>query len=242
MKIWKTVGCLALLCVIVAGCVVLGQNTEVAAAPQSEGEGGGQQAETPPQNEGEPGETAKPEESISGSTSVTKSYSEGLYFRSNGDGTCALAGLGDCTDACVLIPPRSPAGDTVIEILPYAFANSIVGAVEIPTTVKVASAASFAACPRLGYVRVAAGNEALCEQDGALYTKDGSTLLYCPTGRTAKTLTLHAGIKRIAAGALATCDGLEVICFAGTTAEWHNVIVGDENNALYRASLRFYGK
>ncbi len=239
MKIWKTVGCLMLLCVIVAGCVVLGQSTEVAAAPPEEG---GEQQPEPPLAE-TPSENEKtPEESISGSTSVTKSYSEGLYFRSNGDGTCALAGLGACTDACVLIPPRSPAGDTVTEILPYAFANSIVGAVELPTTVKVASAASFAACPRLGYVRVAAGNEALCERDGALYTADGSTLLYCPTGRTAKTLTLHPGIKRVAAGAIAVCDALEVICFAGTTAEWHGVIVGDENDALYHASFRFNGK
>ncbi|MBQ9778032.1 MAG: hypothetical protein IJW22_03810 [Clostridia bacterium] len=28
---------------------------------------------------------------------VEKVYSKGLYFRSNGDGTCALAGIGSCT-------------------------------------------------------------------------------------------------------------------------------------------------
>ena len=241
MKIWKTAGCLALLCVIVAGCIILGQSTEVS-AQDPVGESAGEQ-QTPPAKEETPSVEEPPaQESVQGSATVSKTYSKGLYFRSNGDGTCALAGMGSCTDACVLIPPKSPAGDTVTEILPYAFAGSIVGAVEIPTTVKVASAASFADCPRLGYVRVAAGNEALTECDGALYSGDGSVLLYCPAGRTAKSLTLDERIKRIAAGALARCDALEAVIFAGTTAAWHGVIVGDENDALYGASLRFTGK
>ena len=235
MKVWKTVGCFALLCVIVAGCIILGQSTEVSAQVLIE--------DLDEKNESANGNTALPEneaqDTLQGSASVSKTYSKGLYFRSNGDGTCALAGMGSCIDACVLIPPQSPAGDTVVEILPYAFANSFVGAVEIPTTVKEVSAASFADCARLGYVRVAAGNDALSECDGALYSGDGSVLLYCPAGRAAKSLTLHTALKRIAAGAMARCDALEVVCFSGSTAEWHSVIVGDENDALYGAKVSF---
>lgn len=239
-KAWKTVGCFALLCVIVAGCVIMGKNTTVAAVTLPVGEQQPENSETVRPEAGTVPETdAAPEESISGSASVDKTYSVGLYFRSNGDGTCALAGMGSCTDVCVLIPPQSPAGDKVTEILPGAFADSIVGAVELPTTIVGATAASFAECPRLGYIRVAAGNAAFSEHDGALYTADGSVLLYCPVGRTAKSLTLYAGVKRIAAGALARCDGLESVCYAGSTAEWHGVIVGDENNALYGAKLYF---
>ena len=233
MKVWKMVGCLALLCVIVAGCVVMARGTEVA-------------AETPPEEEKNENSTtndtegeASSREEENGSATVSKTYSEGLYFRSNGDGTCALSGMGSCTAVCVLIPPRSPAGDVVTEILPYAFANSIVGAIEIPTTVREVSAASFDDCPRLSYIRVSAGNEHLSESDGVLYNGDGSVLLYCPVGRSAKTLTLHPALQRIAAGAFAACDGLETVCFGGSTAEWHNIIVGDENDALYAASLRF---
>ena len=162
-----------------------------------------------------------------------------MEFYSNGDGTCALAGMGDCTAACVLIPPRSPAGDRVVEILPHAFAGSIVGALEIPTTVQSVSAESFAGCERLAYVRVAAGNEALTESDGVLYSADGSVLIYCPAGRSARELTLHPALRRIAAGAFAACAALDTVRFAGTTAEWHNIIVGDENNALYAARLVF---
>lgn len=238
MKTWKMVGCLLLLCVIICGCVVMGKSTEVAAAekqPTSENEQQNEQTEQLP--EATPPTQEEPEQE--GSTTVGKSYSEGLYFRSNGDGTCALAGMGSCTAACVLIPPQSPLGDTVIEILPGAFAGSIVGSVEIPTTVKALSAASFLGCERLAYVRVAAGNETFIESDGALYTADGSVLLYCPAGRSARSLTLHKSVKRIAAGAFASCEALDTVYFAGSTAEWHNIIVGDENNALYAARLCF---
>ena len=236
MKIWKMTGCLLLLCVIVCGCVVMGKST-VASAAEQQSEEETQSAQGAPPESGE--ETVDTAPVLQGNATAGKIYSEGLYFRSNGDGTCALAGMGSCTAACVLIPPQSPAGDEVVEILPYALAGSIVGAVEIPTTVKSVSAASFAGCERLTYVRVAAGNEALLESDGVLYNGDGSTLLYCPVGRSARELQLHPALKRIAAGAFVDCGALDTVRFLGTTAEWHGIVIGDENNALYAARLVF---
>ena len=233
MKTWKTVSCLLLLCVIIGGCVALGRNTEASAATQTPPSAPEQpQAEQP---------TSAPSAPENGSATTDKTYSEGLYFRSNGDGTCALAGLGSCTAACILIPPKSPAGDVVTEILPHALADSIIGSIEIPETVTVLSAASFAGCERLAYVRVAAGNTQLMEYDGVLYTADGGTLLYCPAGRNARELKLHAALTRIAAGAFASCHALDTVRYHGSTASWHNVIVGDENNALYEARLIFEG-
>ena len=170
---------------------------------------------------------------------VNKTYSTGLAFRSNGDGTCAVAGVGSCTAACILIPPKSPSGDTVTEILPHAFAGRVVGAIELPSTITALSAASFAGCDRLALVRVANGNPAFLERDGVLYSADGKTLLYCPAGRSAAELTLHENVRRIAAGAFAACPALSTVHFAGTTAEWHTLIVGDDNNALYNAKLCF---
>lgn len=240
MKVWKMTGCLLLLCVIICGCVVMGRSTIASAAEQEkEGESMAQDAPTatPPAVQGNGDAPLAPE--AQGSVAAGKTYSEGLYFRSNGDGTCALAGPGSCTAACVLIPPQSPAGDKVVEILPYALSGSIVGSVEIPTTVKSVSAASFAGCERLAYVRVAAGNEALLESDGVLYSGDGSILLYCPAGRSARELLLHPALERIAAGAFASCTALDTVRFTGTTAEWHSIIIGDENNALYAARLVF---
>ena len=230
MKIWKMVGSLALLAVIICGCVILGNNAEVSAS-------------TPPEQEGEQVQESEKseEERTEGSVTVSKTYSTGLDFRSNGDGTCAVSGVGSCTSACILIPPTSPAGDTVTAILPYAFAEGIVGAIELPSTVTTLTVESFAGCVRLSYVRVASGNTSFLEYDGVLYTADGTTLLYCPAARSATTLQLHPSLRRIAAGAFSACSELATVCFNGTTAEWHGVIVGDDNEALYAARMKFEG-
>ena len=49
--------------------------------------------------------------------------SEGLEFGSNGDGTCALIGIGTCTDTYVVIPGTSPDGDIVKYIRSGAFSG-----------------------------------------------------------------------------------------------------------------------
>ena len=237
MKIWKMVGCLGLLVVIVCGCVILGTPAEVFAEEQpqeSEQTESGEQNKEPPTTQ-ESTSTPSPDNT----TTVNKIYSTGLAFRSNGDGTCAVSGMGSCTAACILIPPKSPNGDTVTEILPHALAGSVVGAIELPASVTTLSAASFAGCERLALIRVASGNTAFCESDGVLYSANGQTLLYCPAGRSARDLTLHKELRRIAAGAFAECPALTNVYFAGSTADWHALVVGDDNNALYQATLHF---
>ena len=233
MKIWKMVGSLTLLAIIICGCVILGQSAEVAA--QSDPEQKEEEAQQQEQQE----EQQEEQQQQDSSATVPKVYSTGLQFRSNGDGTCAVAGLGSCTAACVLIPPTSPTGDTVTAILPGAFADSVVGAIELPSTVISLSAESFTGAVRLRYIRVSEGNTAYLEYDGALYSADGKTLLYCPAGRTAKELTLHTSLQRIAAGAFAECTALTTVYFEGTTSEWHTLIVGDDNDPLYAANLKF---
>ena len=47
--------------------------------------------------------------------------SEGFEFESNGDGTCTLKGMGTCNDTDIVIPEKSPEGDTVTKIAEYAF-------------------------------------------------------------------------------------------------------------------------
>ena len=233
MKIVKMLLCLLLLCGIICGCVAMTAAAKDEGEPSLEGGGSEENRENSP--------VTQPPTVQGGSVTVTPTYSEGLLFRSNGDGTCALAGIGSCTSSCVLVPPTSERGDRVTEILPYALAGSLIGAIELPTTVEVLSAASFADCPRLAFVRVAVGSEFFSEQDGALYTADGKVLLYCPEGRTSGELRLSKALIRIAAGAVSRCTGLKTVVYPGTTAMWHGVIVGDDNNALYAAGFRFGG-
>ena len=84
----------------------------------------------------------------SGSTSVETSAttaqqtipyvsgSQGLSFASNGDGTCAVTGIGTCQDSRIRIPSHSPNGDRVVSIADRAFenANNLTG-VTIPGSV-----------------------------------------------------------------------------------------------------------
>ena len=233
MKIWKMVGSLGLLVIIICSCVVLGTPTEVSAKEESASEQNVQNAlsTTPTQSE----QTSKEEQTVT----LEKSYSEGLTFRSNGDGSCALSGLGSCKDTYLLIPPKSPNGDTVVGILTGALTSDSVSAIEIPAGVTSLNADSFAGCTRLMHVRVAAGNQSFLVQDGALYTADGKTLLYCPVARGSRELSLHPSLTHIAAGAFASCPSLTTVYYAGSTADWRGICIGDDNDALYEAAFKF---
>ena len=234
MKIWKMVGCLGLLVVIICSCVMLANPTEVSAQVPEENKQDATQS-TPVQKQ----EQTQP--SNEQAITVEKTYSTGLAFRSNGDGTCAVSGLGTCKDSYLLIPPKSPAGDVVYEILPGALASDSISAVEIPVGMSVLSADSFAGCALLSHVRIATGNPSFLLEDGVLYTADGQTLLYCPVARGASELTLHASLQHIAAGAFAKCSALSTVYFSGSTADWRNIRIGDDNDALYEAAFKFNG-
>ena len=230
MKIWKMVGALGLLVVIICSCVVLATPTEVSAKEDNVQNVQDTVPQAPQTQEEKQEEQA---------LTVEKSYSQGLSFRSNGDGTCTLSGLGGCKDTYLLIPPKSPGGDTVTGILPGALASDNITAIELPAGIKTLSADSFAGCTRLMHVRIAAGNQDFLIQDGVLYTADGRTLLYCPVARGSRELSLHPALAHIAAGAFASCPSLTTVYFTGSTADWRNIRIGDDNDALYEAAFKF---
>ena len=84
---------------------------------------------------------------------VVTTYSEGLEFTSNGDGTCYVSGIGSCTDSVVKIPPTSPDGDVVIAIGNRAFYNYFnLTDVIIPDTVTSIGSNAFFSCAKLKFV------------------------------------------------------------------------------------------
>ena len=110
-----------------------------------------------PSNETEPAkETDCKHELMFGVCLICKkdfSGSEGLFFISNGDGTCRLAGIGDCTDTDIIIPSYAPNGDKVVEIGYRAFAwNEEIKSVTIPKSVKLIEKSAFHDCLYLNRV------------------------------------------------------------------------------------------
>ena len=77
------------------------------------------------------------------------SASTGLEFDSNGDGTCVVISMGDCTDTELVIPAKSPDGDTVIGIEASAFAGEAITSVSFPSTIKEIGRRAFYSCTAL---------------------------------------------------------------------------------------------
>ena len=124
-------------------------------------------------------------------------YSEGLAFRSNGDGTCSV-GLGDAQklDSNVVIPPVSPAGDSVIEIPGHAFFECFeITKLVIPDSVKTIETCAFASCYGLEEVII-----------GSNVTKIGEEAFFaCPK---LTKVTLSNGITVIGDRMFANCSRL----------------------------------
>lgn len=163
---------------------------------------------------------------------------ESLRFTSFGNGTCSVTGIGNNTDLFVVIPERSPDGDIVTSIDEKAFyGNKSVKAFEIPSTITSIGNMAFAGCSSLVYISVDKLNQMFIDIDGILYTKDRSTLLSYPASCGATELTISASVKKIADMAFFGCDGLKVIKYSGTLADWGKIEIGEMNYGLFTASV-----
>ena len=173
------------------------------------------------------------EENSAGSY-IEPGASVGLYFKSNGDGTCYVAGMGICTDTRVVIPSVSPAGDRVVSIGLQAFdqqtklkevvipegVTSIkesalaycisMEKITIPSTVLEIGAYAFIGCERLKEMDFGDSLETI--QEMAFHLCDGLMTIHIP-----KTL------KAIESRALSLCMSLKTIYYEGTMAEWEEV-------------------
>lgn len=164
----------------------------------------------------------------------------GLVFEGLGGGTCRVSGIGTCRDAFVVIPERSPNGDTVIEIGDRALMGcETVTAIQIPSTVNRIGELALAACPNLIYVSVNEGNTAFRDSEGVLYTADGTTLLLYPPMRAGSTVYLSRSVTDIADMAFYQCAYLSSVRYAGTPEDWDRICIGAKNYSLTAASKTF---
>ena len=202
-------------------------------------------------NEEEPNTSNNPEDD---------SYSRGLSFASNGDGTCALDGIGECTDTFIIVPPKSPNGDTVVAIANNAFKNcsqikgiefseavTTIGAyafycsnireISIPSSVKAIGNCAFSGCKNLEVIEVDAGNKNYSSSSGVLYSKDGSTLITYPAGKTDNFAIISRNVTTISDMAFYRCNYVTKVTYHGTSAAWKRVDIGSGNDVLESATV-----
>lgn len=170
------------------------------------------------------------------------SYSSGLRFSTNGDGTCVLSGVGECGDVCVVIPEYAPSGERVTSISAMAFYGcTTVTAVQIPASVQSIGDLAFSACTNLAYISVSEGNPCYRDVDGVLYTADLRTLLIYPPMRAGVHMTITAATVEIRDMAFFGCTYLKRIAYVGTAEEWELIRIGSKNYSLTAASVTFEG-
>lgn len=197
-------------------------------------------ADPPPTSEPD---TETDPETATGQTGIWQTeirVSVGLTFADNPDGTCTVTGLGDCTDACLILPPVSPDGRVVSAIGARAFAGSdIPVTVYIPVTVTDIGAEAFSGCARLAFFTAEVGQTACRAVDGVLYSSDMTRLLCYPPARDAGTLILPGTLERIEDGAFRGTSALREIRFAGTAADFSCLYIGSGNNILSAVGVTF---
>lgn len=166
--------------------------------------------------------------------------SRGLAYLSNGDGSCTLTGIGSCTDAVVIIPEKTEAGETVTKIAAFAFAgNTSITAVQIPAGITEIGNGAFASCPALSYITVAESNTKYTDMGGILYTADETRLLCLPAGSSYVSITLTKKIKQIAEGATDGCIALKKVLYEGSREDWKTVNVAAKNTPFTVAEMTF---
>lgn len=80
--------------------------------------------------------------------------SKGLLYRSHGDGTCDVIGIGTCEDWAVIVPRYSPDGDMVTGIAPKAFAYSKINSIILPDSITAIGSRAFDSCDSLYKVKI----------------------------------------------------------------------------------------
>lgn len=166
-----------------------------------------------------------------------------LEYKSFGNGTCAIIGIGDISDPYVIIPEKSPNGDIVTTIEDEAFfGNSFITVIQISSTVHSIGNKAFANCKNLVHIELDEKNSHFYETDGVLFDSNMSRLMCYPSAKTSSTLNLPKTVTAIDDMALYGCNNLISIIYEGSADEWSAVILGEKNYGIYTASLIFEGK
>lgn len=174
--------------------------------------------------------------------------SKGLEFKSMGDGTCIVVGIGKCRDKNVVIPSTSPDGDTVTSIVHQAFAGRTnLTSITIPDSVTSIHMWSFSGCTGLTSITIpdsvtsieysvfsgCTGLTSITIPDGV--TSIGNEAFYSCTGLTS--VTIPSSVTSIGLGAFYKCKSLVDITYTGTKSQWEAVSIGSNNTPLRSATI-----
>lgn len=203
--------------------------------------------------ETEPPETEPPVVDIS---------SKGLEFKSLGNGTCYVSGMGSCTDSFVILPEISPYGEKVIGVGDYAFRNNgIIKCIELGAEIEFVGAYAFygteiehvfipcdllqigdfafANCKKLKSISVDGENTVYIDIGGVLYSKDLEKLICYPAGKEESSISITDKVLEIKTMAFYNCDRIKLINYNGSASSFRRIKVGAGNESFEDAIVTF---
>ena len=148
----------------------------------------------------------------------------GLAYRSNGNGSCEISGIGTCSERNLEIPAYSPSGDMVTKIADGAFANCTnLISITIPSTVKAIGTGAFRGCSSLVSITVDTENMAYTSVGDVLFSKDKTVLICVPMNRPGNSYLLSTNVKAVAAYAFEGVKNIKQILFEGSIHDFQKI-------------------
>lgn len=217
-----------------------------------------------PNGTGEQSDTVKEDPKTDSGEPIEDYYSKGLSYKSLGNGTCTLSGIGNCTDSYIIVPMINENGELVVGIADSAFKNiNTIKGIEFPDSVtkigafafygssvknieisaKIASIGSYAlcACRNLENITVDAENPNYSSLRGVLYNKSGSELITYPAGRDENSCIISKEVEKVSNMAFYFCSGIKKVIYYGTENQWKMIDIGAGNDVIEKALLSCAG-
>ena len=180
-------------------------------------------------------------------------YSAGLKYTYYSNGTCAVSGIGSCTDTDVMIPPAAPNGYTVTTIAAAAFRDlETLYSVTLPDTVTSIKNVPFKNCQNLTSVNLGngvtiIGNSAFeyCSSLQQIIIPSSVTYIddYAFNGCSSLSRVLFTSrITTVGTHAFHDCTDLVEVYYEGSASEWEKMTVKDVNDYLLNAPRYFYSE
>ena len=133
-------------------------------------------------------------------------YNDDLEFTSNGDGTCSISGIGNCTAFALVIPAVSPDGDIVTSIGDFVFdCYESLESVTIPDSVTSIGIGVFSHCTSLTSITVAEENPIYHSAGNCIIETASKTLI---AGCKNSVIPDDGSVTRIEDGAFSGCTKL----------------------------------
>lgn len=157
-----------------------------------------------------------------------------LEFKSLGNGSCSVVGIGEFKGKSLKIPSKNANGETVTKISGTAFKGcDELEAITVPSSVSEISVGAFVDCESLIYIDVDIDNEYFTSIGGVLFTKNRARLICYPQSKLGEKYYLNPNVTVIDDYAFYGVSAISVIHYPKSTADFEAIRIGKGNELLH---------